>query len=193
MTDSGMTNAKTSDHAAATTVRYAVEGLEAPAQIRVDRWGVPHIDAASRMDAFFVQGFNAARDRLWQLAYTRAQGEGRLHRWLGNDALEADGGEWATKELAALHTKSPQTCKVALRQLREGAEMPDFAAQMRQEYAIGSRVVQMHDFIEGVRALIVDKDNSPKWNPPTPEAVSDDWIDAIFAPLPENEAWKPLS
>jgi enoyl-CoA hydratase len=108
-------------------------------------------------------------------------------------ALEADGGEWAEKELATLHGKSPQTCKVALRQLKEGGEMHDFAAQMTQEYAIGSRVVQMHDFIEGVRALIVDKDNSPKWDPPTPEAVTDDWIDAIFAPLPENEKWTPLS
>ena len=108
-------------------------------------------------------------------------------------ALERDGGEWAAKELDALHTKSPQTCKVALRQLREGAAMPDFAAEMAQEYAIGSRVVAMHDFLEGVRALIVDKDNSPKWDPPTPEAVADDWIDAIFAPLPENETWTPLS
>jgi len=108
-------------------------------------------------------------------------------------ALEKDGGEWAQKELGALRTKSPQTCKVALRQLREGAAMPDFAAEMRQEYAIGSRVVQMHDFLEGVRALIVDKDNSPKWDPPTPEAVTDGWIDAIFAPLPEKDQWTPLT
>ncbi len=107
-------------------------------------------------------------------------------------ALEADGGEWAMKERDTLGTKSPQTCKVALRQLAEGAKMPDFAAEMTQEYAIGSRVVAMHDFLEGVRALIVDKDNSPKWDPPTPESVSDEWIDAIFAPLPENEKWTPL-
>lgn len=51
------------------------------------------------------------------------------------------------KELATLG-KSPQTCKVALRQLKEGGEMHNFAAQMTQEYAIGSQVVQMHDFIE---------------------------------------------
>ncbi|WP_422059211.1 enoyl-CoA hydratase/isomerase family protein [Sphingopyxis sp.] len=108
-------------------------------------------------------------------------------------ALEADGSDWAAKELGILHGKSPQTCKVALRQLKEGGEMHDFAAQMTQEYAIGSRVVAMHDFIEGVRALIIDKDNSPKWDPPTAEAVTDDWIDAIFAPLPDNEKWTPLS
>ncbi|WP_033074469.1 enoyl-CoA hydratase/isomerase family protein [Sphingopyxis sp. MWB1] len=108
-------------------------------------------------------------------------------------ALEADGSEWAKKERDTLGTKSPQTCKVALRQLKEGAAMPDFAAEMAQEYAIGARVVQMHDFIEGVRALIVDKDNNPKWDPPTPEAVSDEWIDAIFAPLPDGEKWTPLT
>lgn len=108
-------------------------------------------------------------------------------------ALEGEGGEWAAKERDALGTKSPQTCKVALRQLKEGGEMHDFAAQMTQEYAIGSRVVQMHDFLEGVRALIIDKDNSPKWDPPKPEAVTEDWIDAIFAPLPANEKWTPLA
>ena len=124
----------------------------------------------------------------------------RINRLFASDtyedilaALEADGGEWAAKELATLHGKSPQTCKVALRQLKEGGEMHDFAAQMTQEYAIGSRVVSMHDFIEGVRALIIDKDNSPQWDPPTPEAVTDDWIDAIFAPLPESEKWTPLT
>ncbi|MDZ3831814.1 MAG: enoyl-CoA hydratase/isomerase family protein [Sphingopyxis sp.] len=107
-------------------------------------------------------------------------------------ALEADGSDWAQKERDTLGTKSPQTCKVALRQLREGGAMHDFAAEMAQEYAIGSRVVGMHDFIEGVRALIVDKDNSPKWDPPTPEAVTEDWIDAIFAPLPDDRKWTPL-
>lgn len=108
------------------------------------------------------------------------------------EALEADGGEWAAAQLATLAGKSPQTCKVALRQLAEGAQMHDFAEQMAQEYAIGARVVTMHDFLEGVRALIVDKDHSPKWNPATAEAVTDDWIDAIFAPLPEKERWTPI-
>src|SRR3546814_6189796 len=53
-------------------------------------------------------------------------------------ALEKDGGEWAAKELDALHTKSPQTCKVALRQLREGAAMPDFAAEMARVAAMSA-------------------------------------------------------
>ena len=43
-----------------------------------------------------------------------------------------------------------------------------------------------------MRALIVDKDNAPHWDPATPEEVTDAMIDAIFAPLPAREAWTPL-
>ncbi|WP_219892696.1 enoyl-CoA hydratase/isomerase family protein [Aquisediminimonas profunda] len=107
-------------------------------------------------------------------------------------ALEADGSEWAAKELATLSTKSPQTCKVALRQLAEGAKMASFADNMVMEFRIGSRVLVRHDFIEGVRAVIVDKDNAPKWDPSTPEGVTDALLDEIFAPLPAEEEWKPL-
>ena len=108
------------------------------------------------------------------------------------EALEKDDSDWAQKERDTLGTKSPQTCKVALRQLKEGAEMPDFASQIKQEYAIGAHVVGRHDFLEGVRALIIDKDNAPKWDPPTPEGVTDAMIDEIFAPMPAGEEWRPL-
>ena len=107
-------------------------------------------------------------------------------------ALEADGSEWAQKELATLRTKSPQTCKVALRELRESLALGDFADEMRMEYRIASRVLTRPDFAEGVRAVIVDKDNAPRWDPATPEGVGDALIDAIFAPLPADEEWTPL-
>jgi enoyl-CoA hydratase len=106
-------------------------------------------------------------------------------------ALEADPGDWAQQQLALLRTKSPQTMKVSLRLLHEGATMPTFEDEMRQEYAVGAHVVQRHDFLEGVRAVIVDKDNAPAWNPATPEGVTDHLIDQIFAPLPDGEAWTP--
>ncbi|WP_260599669.1 enoyl-CoA hydratase/isomerase family protein [Sphingomonas endolithica] len=105
--------------------------------------------------------------------------------------LEADGGEWAGQQLATLRTKSPQTMKVSLRLLHEGRQMATFEDEMRQEYAVGAHVVQRHDFIEGVRAVIVDKDNAPRWQPATPEGVTDHVIDQIFAPLPDGEAWTP--
>ena len=107
-------------------------------------------------------------------------------------ALAADGGEWALATLATLHTKSPQTCKVALRQLATSLTLPDFAANMAMEYRIGTHVLMLPDFAEGVRAVIIDKDNAPRWNPPVPEAVTDALLDAIFTPLPAREEWKPL-
>ena len=107
-------------------------------------------------------------------------------------SLEAEDSDWAAKELATLRTKSPQTCKVALRQLHDSAALPDFAANMAMEYRIASRVLTLPDFAEGVRAVIVDKDNAPKWNPATPELVTDELIDRIFAPLPASDEWNPL-
>lgn len=107
-------------------------------------------------------------------------------------SLEGDESDWAMKELATLRTKSPQTCKVALRQLAESLKLTDFADNMAMEYRIASRVIVRPDFAEGVRAVIVDKDNAPKWDPATAEGVTDALIDAIFAPLPAQEEWKPL-
>ena len=107
-------------------------------------------------------------------------------------SLEADDSDWAAKERDTLGTKSPQTCKVALRQLAESEKLDGFADNMKMEYRIASRVLLRPDFAEGVRAVIVDKTNDPKWDPPTPEDVSDELIDSIFAPLPPEEEWKPL-
>ena len=107
-------------------------------------------------------------------------------------SLDADDSEWAAKELATLRTKSPQTCKVALRQLHDSALCPDFGANMVMEYRIASRVLIRPDFAEGVRAVIVDKTNDAKWDPATADGVTDELIDSIFAPLPADEEWKPL-
>jgi len=109
------------------------------------------------------------------------------------DRLERDASDWAKAQHAALQTKSPQTLKVALRQLQTGAALTDFASNMVMEYRIGARVVQRHDFLEGVRAVIIDKDNDPKWSPATLEAVDEALLDAIFAPLPADQEWTPLA
>jgi enoyl-CoA hydratase len=107
-------------------------------------------------------------------------------------ALEAEGTDWAKAQLETLALKSPQTMKVALRQLVEGARMTRFSDNMVMEYRIGARVVQRHDFLEGVRAVIVDKDNAPQWSPATLEGVTDAQLDEIFAPLPPGEEWTPI-
>ena len=108
-------------------------------------------------------------------------------------ALDADGGNWAQTELATIRSKSPISCKVSLRLLADGADRPDFAAEMTAEYALASHVVRSHDFIEGVRALLIDKDNKPDWQPATPEAVSDAMLESLFAPLSIGEQWTPFS
>jgi enoyl-CoA hydratase len=123
----------------------------------------------------------------------------RINRLFASDsyehilaALEADGSDWAMKASATLGTKSPQTCKVALRQLAAGAKMHHFADNMRMEYRIAARVLCRPDFTEGVRAVIIDKDNAPKWNPATAEGVTKAMLDEIFAPLPAAEEWNPI-
>lgn len=106
--------------------------------------------------------------------------------------MAKDPSEWAAAQLSTLQTKSPQTCKVALRQLADSLKCNDFAANMVMEYRIASRVLTRPDFAEGVRAVIVDKDNAPQWNPATPRGVTDELINSIFAPLPPEQEWKPL-
>lgn len=108
-------------------------------------------------------------------------------------ALREDGSEWAIAQHDTLLTKSPQTLKVAFRQLRTGRTLKRFADNMAMEYRIGARVVGRHDFLEGVRAVIVDKDSRPKWSPDTLEGVTDELLDQIFAPMPLDQEWTPLA
>jgi enoyl-CoA hydratase len=108
------------------------------------------------------------------------------------EALEEDGSDWAKTELLTLRCRSPQACKVSLRLLSDGAGMHDFADEMRQEYSVATHVVQRHDFVEGVRSVLIDKDATPRWEPSSPERVTDHMIDTIFAPMPDGEEWTPL-
>jgi enoyl-CoA hydratase len=102
-------------------------------------------------------------------------------------ALEAEKGDWAKTQLAALKTKSPQTLKVAHRQLRRGLDAKTFEDNMQMEFRIACRVVHLHDFQEGVRAVIIEKDNKPNWNPATLAGVTNEMLNEIFAPLGDGE------
>ena len=108
-------------------------------------------------------------------------------------ALEADGGEWAQAQLEIVRSRSPMSLKVSLRLIAEGKAMADFADEMRTEYAVATRVVRSPDFTEGVRALLINKDRQPRWNPAEPADVTDAMIDRIFEPLPPGDAWTPLA
>src|SRR5215813_15046384 len=75
---------------AMTEQRLAIAGLSAPVEISIDKWGVPHIKAENLTDLFFAQGFNAARDRLWQIDLARKRGLGLLAADFGPGYLEQD-------------------------------------------------------------------------------------------------------
>jgi enoyl-CoA hydratase/carnithine racemase len=105
------------------------------------------------------------------------------------DREAATGGvdaEWAKKTAATMRTKSPLSLKLALAQVRRGRDW-DFEACMRAEFRIVSRVIHGADFYEGVRAVIVDKDNKPRWQPTTLAEVSAAEVERHFAPLGAEE------
>ena len=100
-------------------------------------------------------------------------------------SLEA-GSDWAREQAKTIRTKSPISCKVTFRQIREGAKL-DFDACMRLEFRLTRRFIAGHDFYEGVRAVIIDKDNAPKWSPDTLEGIDEAAVAAYFAPLDEGD------
>jgi enoyl-CoA hydratase len=102
------------------------------------------------------------------------------------EALDGEGDEWAQATAAAIRTKSPTSLKIAFRELREGKTL-SFDDCMRMEFRVASRVLLGGDFFEGVRAALIDKDGNAKWQPATLSEVTDECIDAYFAPLGDKE------
>ncbi len=95
---------------------------------------------------------------------------------------EQHGFAFAGSAHAAMLGKSPTSQAIALRQMAAGASI-DFDEALRVEYRIVSRICRGRDFYEGVRALIVDKDNRPQWSAPPSEAE----VQAYFAPIGDDE------
>jgi enoyl-CoA hydratase len=98
---------------------------------------------------------------------------------------------FASATAALIRTKSPTSLKITLEQMRRGSTL-DFAKCMRTEFRIVSRVVQGHDLYEGIRAVIIDKDLAPRWQPPALAAVSAAEVERHFAPL-AHELELPMS
>jgi enoyl-CoA hydratase len=101
------------------------------------------------------------------------------------DAEAASGSKdaaWAAVTAADMRTKAPTSMKVALAQVRRGKAW-SFEECMRTEFRIVSRFVNDRNFYEGIRAVIVDKDNRPHWQPPALEGVDRAEVERHFAPL----------
>ena len=118
------------------TATYDVAGLREPAEIVVDRHGIPHVRAGSRRDLFFVQGLNAARDRLWQIDLWRKRGLGLAllrqafaefyrHGWtqVGLDVdSESETGATRLYERAGMRVAPGHAYAVYRKELRPGTE-----------------------------------------------------------------------
>ncbi len=101
-------------------------------------------------------------------------------------ALDADDSDWSRATAGTLRKKSPTSLKVTFRQIREGKHL-SFDDCMRMEFRMVNRIVAGHDFYEGVRAAIIDKDNTPQWQPADIDAVAAEDVAEYFAPLDGNE------
>jgi enoyl-CoA hydratase len=110
-----------------------------------------------------------------------------LDREAASASADAD---WAGKTAATMRAKSPLSLKLALAQVRRGGSW-DFATCMRAEFRIVSRLIEGHDFYEGVRAVIVDKDNSPRWQPASLAEISEAEVERHFAALGARELVLP--
>jgi enoyl-CoA hydratase len=96
---------------------------------------------------------------------------------------------WAAGIAATIRAKAPLSLKIALAQMRRGRHW-SFAECMQAEFRIVSRVAYGHDFYEGIRAVIIDKDNRPRWEPATLAEVTAETVEGHFAPL-ESELVLP--
>ncbi|KFV58796.1 hypothetical protein N341_11185, partial [Tyto alba] len=100
--------------------------------------------------------------------------------------LKQDGSPFAIKQLETINKMSPTSLKMTFRQLREGASM-SLQDVFRMEYRLSQACMRGHDFYEGVRAVLIDKDQSPRWKPAALEEVSDEFVDDCFKPLGNND------
>lgn len=101
-------------------------------------------------------------------------------------SLESDKSLFAAQTVSSLKTKSPTSLKVTYRQIREGADL-GFEDCMRLEFRLTSRFIRGHDYYEGVRAVIMDKDNAPAWHPNSLDGVTEAAVAAYFVPLPAGD------
>ncbi|PCJ85071.1 MAG: hypothetical protein COA52_16690 [Hyphomicrobiales bacterium] len=105
------------------------------------------------------------------------------------DTMAETGDEWAIRTRDTIRKASPTSVAATFYAVRNAATLPNLEACLAVEYRFAFRTLIMHDFYEGVRAVLVDKDNNPKWQPSRLEDVTDEMILAAFADIGERE-WR---
>src|SRR5216683_1871925 len=125
-----------------------------------------------------------------QPAIDRCFAGGSVEAIIAALAAEAAAGaahaRWAAETRAGLLTKSPTSLKITLRQLTIGRDY-EIEAALALEYRLTQHVMAAHDFYKGVRAMLIDKDQKPRWHPATLAEVSDSLVDAYFVPIGDRE------
>lgn len=149
------------------SVEDAVASLAAMDGDGVDRALSPHLGAAPPPE-------DPDRGREIDRCFGADSVEGIL------ESLAREGGAWASGTREELLGKSPTSMKITLRQLRMGRGA-DFDEELVTEYRMSQACVAGHDFPEGVRAVLVDRDGSPRWSPGTLEEVGEELVAAHFA------------
>jgi enoyl-CoA hydratase len=106
---------------------------------------------------------------------------------LAAEAVQGGGhAKWADETRAALLTKSPTSLKLTLRQLTIGRDY-DLEAALALEYRLTQHIMAAHDFYEGIRAMLIDRDRQPHWRPATLAEVDESMIDRYFASIGDRE------
>ena len=157
-----------------------------------DRWPALIEQLCDSGDADLVRIFASAERMPEKGAAQMAQAEidaafaaGTLAEILA--ALDAAGSDTATSAAKAMRRNSPLSMACALRLIRDARATPGLPAALAREFRFTWRSAAQGDFIEGIRAAIIDKDRSPKWRHGAPEAVTDSDIEAMLAPLGADE------
>jgi enoyl-CoA hydratase/carnithine racemase len=100
-------------------------------------------------------------------------------------ALKQCGSDWALRSHAELLKKSPQSLKITLRLLQWGINQ-QLSTCLQMEYRLASRFIHTFDFMEGIRAAVIDKDKQPQFNPSTIAAVNDETLNEFFKPVSQE-------
>ena len=101
--------------------------------------------------------------------------------------LRANGSEAALAALAMLQSVSPTSLKITLRNIRAALSFSRVEQSFQQDFRVSLACIAGHDFIEGIRAAIVDKDRKPVWQPDKLEEVTPDIVERHFRPIGELE------
>jgi enoyl-CoA hydratase len=140
--------------------------------------GIPLEEAlALHSQAPLTQGFLAHHQELIEAHFNKLSLEDILK------SLKGDSSPFAQNMYNILRSKSPTSLAVTFRQLKEVGPLLSFSERMEMELSLSHHFLEGHDFMEGIRALLIDKDQLPRWKPATVEEILSHDIEAYFSPL----------